>query len=219
MFIKKYLTSVLKSSFSYVTSEDFEFIKVNGKKSSVPLCKEGQEFMGKVVKEIADRGSVYIRLTKPPQYTLTVIQVLSYHLFHLGVGGTNEDKGVGGTNEDEGVGGTNENQGVGGTKEDRVGGTKEDRVGGTNEEEGVGDKEVEKVLVPPTPSSSLVPPTPSSSLVPPTPSSSLVPPTPSSVDILVGLGKLTAAHLPLPHYTILQSEQGSCCPMVHHLGE
>lgn len=42
--VRKEITSVLKSSFSYVTSEDFEFIEVNGKKSSVPLCKEGQEF-------------------------------------------------------------------------------------------------------------------------------------------------------------------------------
>ena len=42
---------------------------MNGKKSSVTLCKEGQEFMGNVVKEIAVSGSVYICLTKSPQYT------------------------------------------------------------------------------------------------------------------------------------------------------
>ena len=45
---------------------DFEFLDVSGKKVAIPLVKEGQEFTGSVVKELAGRGPVYIRLTKPP---------------------------------------------------------------------------------------------------------------------------------------------------------
>ena len=51
--------------FFGIDRNDFEFIHVSGKKATVPLSKEGHEFTWKVVKELAGRGAIYIRLTKP----------------------------------------------------------------------------------------------------------------------------------------------------------
>ena len=54
---------------SQFTHSDFEFIDVSGKQAVIPVCREGQEFNGRSVKQIAGSGSVYIRLTKqlPPR--------------------------------------------------------------------------------------------------------------------------------------------------------
>ena len=41
---------------------DFEFIDVNGKVTFVPSIKEGFEFNGRIVKQLAGAGSLYIRL-------------------------------------------------------------------------------------------------------------------------------------------------------------
>lgn len=46
--------------------KDFHFINLAGKQASVPSCKEGFEWNGRAVKELAGSGAVYIRLTKPP---------------------------------------------------------------------------------------------------------------------------------------------------------
>ena len=45
---------------------DFNFINLAGKQASVPSCKEGFEWNGRAVKELAGSGAVYIRLTKNP---------------------------------------------------------------------------------------------------------------------------------------------------------
>ena len=54
---------------------DFEFLDVSGKKVAIPLVKEGQVFTGSVVKELAGKGPVYIRLTKPPSKDVIHISV------------------------------------------------------------------------------------------------------------------------------------------------
>ena len=41
---------------------DFHFINLAGKQASVPSCKEGFEWNGRAVKELAGSGAVYIRL-------------------------------------------------------------------------------------------------------------------------------------------------------------
>ena len=51
--------------FYCIDRNDFEFIDVSGEKATVPIFKEGQELTGKLIKELAGRGPVYIRLTKP----------------------------------------------------------------------------------------------------------------------------------------------------------
>uniref|UniRef100_A0A1X7SYT3 HECT domain-containing protein n=1 Tax=Amphimedon queenslandica TaxID=400682 RepID=A0A1X7SYT3_AMPQE len=66
--IREEIVSILYSAgpkFYCIDRNDFEFIDVSGKKATVPLFKEGQELTGKVIKELAGRGPVYIRLTKP----------------------------------------------------------------------------------------------------------------------------------------------------------
>ena len=45
-----------------VTPNTFEFIDVNGKIAFVPSIKEGFEFNGRIVKQLAGVGSLYIRL-------------------------------------------------------------------------------------------------------------------------------------------------------------
>lgn len=44
--------------------DDFQFISVNGKNASVAYFKEGFEWSGRAVKELAGSGSVYVCLTK-----------------------------------------------------------------------------------------------------------------------------------------------------------
>ena len=50
---------------SEIGPKDFHFINLAGKQASVPSCKEGFEWNGRAVKELAGSGAVYIRLTKP----------------------------------------------------------------------------------------------------------------------------------------------------------
>ena len=49
---------------SIITPNDFEFINMSGKNASVLLCKEGFEWNGQAVKELAGSGSIYVRLKK-----------------------------------------------------------------------------------------------------------------------------------------------------------
>jgi len=48
-----------------LTPNDFEFINMSGKSASVPLCKDGFEWNGRAVKELAGNGCVYVRMRKP----------------------------------------------------------------------------------------------------------------------------------------------------------
>ena len=43
---------------------DFEFINISGKRASIPHCKEGFEWNGRAVKELAGAGSIYVRLRR-----------------------------------------------------------------------------------------------------------------------------------------------------------
>ena len=48
---------------------DFHFINMAGKQAPVLWCKQGFEWNGRAVKELAGSGAVYIRLTKYPYIT------------------------------------------------------------------------------------------------------------------------------------------------------
>lgn len=50
---------------------DFEFINMSGKQATVPRCKEGFEWDGRSVKELAGAGSLYVRLTKSLSYQIS----------------------------------------------------------------------------------------------------------------------------------------------------
>lgn len=52
------------SDLSGVSADDFEFINMSGKQASVPHCKEGFQWNGRALKELAGSGSVYVRLLK-----------------------------------------------------------------------------------------------------------------------------------------------------------
>ena len=51
---------------------DFEFIDVNGKVAFVPSIKEGFEFNGRIVKQLAGAGSLYIRLLRKLQPSVVI---------------------------------------------------------------------------------------------------------------------------------------------------
>ena len=51
---------------------DFEFIDVNGKVAFVPSIKEGFEFNGRIVKQLAGAGSLYIRLLRKLQPSVII---------------------------------------------------------------------------------------------------------------------------------------------------
>jgi hypothetical protein len=75
--VKKEIISLLLNSkefdFSDFTIDDFEFIDVCGKKASIPLLRDNQEFNGRCVKQLAGQGAIYIRLTKPFSDDTTLI--------------------------------------------------------------------------------------------------------------------------------------------------
>ena len=69
---------------SEIAPNDFEYINMSGKRASIPHCKEGFEWNGRAVKELAGAGSIYVRLKSPsnasddstnlvelPQYSIT----------------------------------------------------------------------------------------------------------------------------------------------------
>ena len=45
--------------------DDFKYINMSGKPASIPHCKEGFEWNGRAVKELAGAGSIYVRLKSP----------------------------------------------------------------------------------------------------------------------------------------------------------
>ena len=73
--IRSEICEVIKSNSSTddpeVGPDDFEFINVTGKQASIPHCKEGFEWDGRSVKELAGSGSVYVRLTKRMRYEIS----------------------------------------------------------------------------------------------------------------------------------------------------
>ena len=58
-----------KLNLSVIAVNDFHFINMSGKHATVPHCKEGFEWNGRAVKELAGSGSVYVRLTKTSRPT------------------------------------------------------------------------------------------------------------------------------------------------------
>ena len=50
---------------SEIAPNDFEYINMSGKRASIPHCKEGFEWNGRAVKELAGAGSIYVRLKSP----------------------------------------------------------------------------------------------------------------------------------------------------------
>ena len=48
--------------FKDVSPDDFELINMSGKQAIFPQCKEGFEWDGPSVKELAGSGSIYVRL-------------------------------------------------------------------------------------------------------------------------------------------------------------
>ena len=59
-----------------LAKKDFEFIDVNGKTGCVLNKKEGSEFNGRIIKQVAGTGAVYIRLLKQPIHCLSMILLL-----------------------------------------------------------------------------------------------------------------------------------------------
>ena len=53
-----------KLNLSVIAVNDFHFINMSGKHATVPHCKEGFEWDGRAVKELAGSGSIYVRLNK-----------------------------------------------------------------------------------------------------------------------------------------------------------
>lgn len=64
--IRGEICEVMRSATSHknVSPDDFEFINMSGKQASVPQCKEGFEWNGRAVKELAGSGSIYVRLLR-----------------------------------------------------------------------------------------------------------------------------------------------------------
>ncbi len=64
--IRGEICDVIKSTdeFKDVTPEDFEFRNMCGKQGTIPQCKEGFEWNGRSVKELAGSGSVSVRLLR-----------------------------------------------------------------------------------------------------------------------------------------------------------
>lgn len=60
------LNSCEVPDLSEIGPGDFHFINMSGKQASVPRCKQGFEWNGRAVKELAGSGAVYIRLAKSP---------------------------------------------------------------------------------------------------------------------------------------------------------
>ena len=71
---------------SEIAPDDFEYINMSGKRASIPHCKEGFEWNGRAVKELAGAGSIYVHLKRPsnesddstdlvelPQYSITTL--------------------------------------------------------------------------------------------------------------------------------------------------
>ena len=58
-----------KLNLSVIAVNDFHFINMSGKHATVPHCKEGFEWNGRAIKELAGSGSVYVHLTKTSRPT------------------------------------------------------------------------------------------------------------------------------------------------------
>lgn len=52
------------ATYEPVFGSDFEFINMGGKQASVPQCKDGFQWNGRAVKELAGNGCVYVRLLR-----------------------------------------------------------------------------------------------------------------------------------------------------------
>ena len=65
--VRKEIADVINSSNSLGDAScgihDFEFIDLNGKHATVPNVKQGLEFTGRAVKNLAGSGNVYVRMT------------------------------------------------------------------------------------------------------------------------------------------------------------
>ena len=66
--IRKEISNIICSCTDHDLSccqpSDFEFIDMNGKHASLPVCKPGFVFNGKSIKQLAGGGCVYVRMTR-----------------------------------------------------------------------------------------------------------------------------------------------------------
>lgn len=66
--VRNEICEVIHSScspnLSSIEPQDFEFISVHGKHAAIPQCRNGFQWNGRAVKELAGSGSVYVRLMK-----------------------------------------------------------------------------------------------------------------------------------------------------------
>ena len=66
--VRKEICEVIHSCSSHdlsnIDPQDFEFISMTGKHAGIPQCKNGFQWNGRAVKELAGAGSIYIRLLK-----------------------------------------------------------------------------------------------------------------------------------------------------------
>ena len=58
-----------KLNLSVIAVNDFHFINMSGKHATVPHCKEGFQWNGRAVKELAGSGSIYVRLNNTSMST------------------------------------------------------------------------------------------------------------------------------------------------------
>ena len=57
---------ILNAGLRSIGPKDFEFVDVNGKTGCVLSRKEGSEFSGRAIKQVAGTGAIYVRLLKHP---------------------------------------------------------------------------------------------------------------------------------------------------------
>ena len=62
--VRECLNEVLITRIEDLRCEDFDFVKVKGKKVSTPAFKQGQEIGYKQVRSLAGQGAIYVRLNK-----------------------------------------------------------------------------------------------------------------------------------------------------------
>ena len=62
--VRECINEVLITRIEDLRCEDFDFVKVKGKKVSTPAFKKGQEIGYKQVRSLAGQGAIYVRLNK-----------------------------------------------------------------------------------------------------------------------------------------------------------
>ena len=70
--VRQEIYKVLHSAgLKSIGPKDFEFIDVNGKTGCILNRKEGSEFSGCAIKQVAGTGAIYVRLLRHPTMELS----------------------------------------------------------------------------------------------------------------------------------------------------